>query len=153
MKQKRGYFIFVVTALLAVMGLFLVNSLAGAASVTPEFFPGPSNQTCSELEGMGQSWTELKVDPNEDGVYSDGVLTVTISGTTDDKTFNWSSNIGVDSVYVKAGNGGSYLYRYDPPSEATGDTNLTSPGAGTRPCSISRRSTPPIRRKDGSGHD
>jgi len=31
-------------------------------------------------------------------------------------------------VYVKAGASGPNLYRYDPPYEATGDTNLVSPG-------------------------
>ena len=55
-----------------------------------------------------------------------GPLTVTISNTQNDKTFDWSSNIGVDAVFVKAGSGGSYLYRYDPPGEETSDTGLTS---------------------------
>src|SRR5688500_7088087 len=44
------------------------------------------------------------------------------------KSFDFTANIGVDAVYVKAGAGGSHLYRYDPPSESTGDTNLSSPG-------------------------
>jgi hypothetical protein len=46
----------------------------------------------------------------------------------DGKTFDWSSNIGVDAVYVKAGSAGSYLYIYEPPTESTGDTGLTTPG-------------------------
>src|SRR5688500_19470131 len=45
-----------------------------------------------------------------------------------DKSFDFTANIGVDAVYVKAGEGGSHLYRYDPPQESTGDTNLSSPG-------------------------
>jgi hypothetical protein len=35
----------------------------------------------------------------------------------------------VDAVYVKSGKGGSNLYVYDPPSESTGDTGLTTPGS------------------------
>jgi hypothetical protein len=111
--------------------LFAVNpNPARAADVTPILFDQASNATCAELAGAGQTWTELKVDPNADGSYTDGTLSVTISNTTDDKTFDWSSNIGVDAVYVKAGQGGSYLYQYDPPAEATSDTGLTSPGDG-----------------------
>lgn len=118
------------------LGLFVFVSPAMAASVTPEFIEGPQNASCTDFARPGQTWTELKVDPNADGVYTDGTLTVTISGTTDDKTFNWSSTVGVDAVFVKAGSAGSYLYRYDDPTsgvdpgEQTGDTGLTSPGAG-----------------------
>ena len=103
-----------------------------AASVTPEFRDDKGNLTCQMLAGPGQTWIELKVDPNADGVYSDGTLTVTISNTTNDKTFDWSSNIGVDGVLVKAGAQGHNFYRYDPPAESTGDTNLTSPGAANQ---------------------
>ena len=56
-------------------------------------------------------------------------MTIT-NGSDDDKSFDWSSNIGIDAVYVKAGSGGSNLYRYDPPAESTGDTGLVSPGDG-----------------------
>lgn len=104
---------------------------SAAPDVTPVLIDVNGNLTCSELEGEGQSWTELKVDPNQNGLYSDGALTVTITSTTNDKTFNWSSNIGVDAVFVKAGSAGHYLYLYDPPSESTGDDGLTTPGAGS----------------------
>ena len=79
-----------------------------------------AEQTVREAQSAGAPEPKITV--------ADGTLTVTISGTTDDKTFTWASNIGVDGVFVKAGSGGSYLYRYD---EATGDTSLTSPGSGT----------------------
>jgi hypothetical protein len=102
-----------------------------APDVTPVLIPGPGNKTCGELQGAGQNWSELKVDPNQNGTFSDGTLTVTITNTSNDKTFDWSSNIGVDAVFVKAGSAGSNLYVYDPPSESTGDDALTSPGAGT----------------------
>ncbi|HSL44291.1 MAG TPA: hypothetical protein VK897_12715 [Anaerolineales bacterium] len=132
MNTQRRRPIFLISGFLALIGLIYMSTMAGAASVTPEFFAGSGNRTCGQLEGPGQDWIELKVDPNADGVYSDGTLTVTISNTTNDKTFDWSSNIGVDAVFVKAGSGGSYLYRYDPPAESTGDTNLTSPGAANQ---------------------
>src|SRR5687768_7343678 len=108
------------------------DSIARAASVTPELHDIQGNLTCAATAGSGQTWIELKIDPNADGVYSDGTLTVTISNTTNDKTFDFTSNIGVDAVIVKAGAAGSYLYRYDPPTEVTGDTNLTSPGAANQ---------------------
>ncbi len=73
------------------------------------------------------TWIELKQDPPGNDVKSDGTLTVTITNF-DGKSFDWSSNIGVDAVYVKAGSAGSYLYIYEPPAESTGDTGLTTPG-------------------------
>jgi uncharacterized repeat protein (TIGR01451 family) len=120
----------VIVATAAVVALVVAN-LAGAAKVVPELVPGTDNKTCGELDGPGQDWLELKIDPNADGTYTQGPLTVTITDTTNDKTFNWSSNIGVDAVFVKAGSDGSYLYRYDPPGEVTSDTGLTSPGSGS----------------------
>src|SRR5919106_1643690 len=128
--NKKFALIALVLAIIPVLMFAIAPGGVAAASVTPEFIAGSDNKTCTELQGAGQTWIELKVDPNADGTYSDGTLTVTISNTTDDKTFDWSSNIGVDAVFVKAGTEGSYLYRYDPPAESTGDTNLTSPGAG-----------------------
>lgn len=117
----------VLTALMTVA--LVASSLAGAAKVQPVFLPGASNtgKDCVDNQGT-QSWTQLKIDPNADGVYSDGTLQVTISNTQNDKTFDWSSNIGVDAVIVKGGSDGSYLYRYDPPTEETSDTGLTTPG-------------------------
>src|SRR4030042_6278094 len=131
MKKITKIFVSTTTALVMVFSPFtaIMPDITEAASVSPEFVPGAANKTCSNFEREGQNWTEFKIDPNADGVYSDGTLTVTILNTTDDKTFDFTSNIGVDSVFVKAGAAGSYLYRYDPPAEITGDTALTSPGA------------------------
>lgn len=121
-----------------VIAIVIFGALAAlAAKVEPELVSETANQTCDVFARAGQSWTELKVDPPANGTKSDGTLTVTITNLTDTKTFDWSSNIGVDAVYVKAGNGGSNLYRYDDPTNAsapgeqTSDTGLTSPGAGT----------------------
>ena len=110
----------------------LVWALPGNAGATEDQASTSStslvdeNATCAELAPEGASWTEFKVEPVEDGTFSDGVLTVTIDVTeTDDgPVFDWTSNIGVDAVFVKGGPGG-LLYVYDP--EATGDTGLHAP--------------------------
>ena len=125
-----------ILGLVAALGLIAALAMPViGASVTPEFKDQSSNLECDAFEGEGQTWETLKVDPNPQGegpfVFTEGALTVTITnGTEDDKSFDWSSNIGVDAVYVKAGSGGSNLYRYDPPAESTGDTGLVSPGDG-----------------------
>jgi hypothetical protein len=111
MRSQSVLAILLTTALAAVMALGIPGLPASqhgrelAASVTPEFYDVNGNLTCKDLQGPGQIWTELKVDPNADGVYSDGTLTVTISNTTNDKIFDWSSNIGVDGVLVLVGVG------------------------------------------------
>jgi LPXTG-motif cell wall-anchored protein len=94
-------------------------------STTPTSLVG-ENATCSDLAPEGTTWTEFKVEPVKDGTFSDGTLTVTIDvrDTDDGPVFDWTSNIGVDAVFVKGGPGG-LLYVYDP--EATGDTGLHAP--------------------------
>ncbi|MGH9236087.1 MAG: LPXTG cell wall anchor domain-containing protein [Acidimicrobiales bacterium] len=86
------------------------------------------NATCGDLAPEGATWIELKVDPVEDGTFTDGTLTVTIDVTDTDggPVFSWTSNVGVDAVFVKGGPGG-LLYIYDPPAESTGDTGLHAP--------------------------
>ncbi|MFP5333100.1 MAG: hypothetical protein ACLGHX_12180 [Acidimicrobiia bacterium] len=127
MAQRRVAGATALMILFYVLQMLLQSPAAFAASVTPETTPGQVNPKCADLEGPGQTWLELKVDPNADGVYSDGTLTVTISNTTNDKSFDWSSNIGVDGVLVKGGNAGNHFYRYDPPNEVTGDQGLSTP--------------------------
>jgi hypothetical protein len=117
------------------IGVLTISMLAGnagvvhASSVTPT--PVDSgNPTCGDFD---PSWTELKVDGGlGDGTFSDGTLTVTISNFQNSNSpapgsFDWSSNIGVDAVFVKAGNDKHNLFVYDP--ESTGDTGL-GPQAG-----------------------
>jgi hypothetical protein len=94
------------------------------------------NPTCSDFaEQFGGTWTEFKLQDASlaNGTYSDGTLTVTISNFTPSNSgtpgsFDWSSNIGVDAVFVKAGSDKHNLYVYNP--EATSDTGL-GPQAGT----------------------
>jgi LPXTG-motif cell wall-anchored protein len=105
---------------------------AGAAVVQAQATPSTSvvegNPTCAALAPEGASWVEFKVEPVEDGEFSDGTLTVTIdvTDTDDGPVFDWTSNLGVDAVFVKGGPGG-LLYVYDPPAESTGDTGLHAP--------------------------
>ena len=53
-------------------------------------------------------------------------MTIDVTETEDGPVFDWTSNIGVDAVFVKGGPGG-LLYLYDPPAESTGDTGLNAP--------------------------
>jgi LPXTG-motif cell wall-anchored protein len=119
---------------LMVAGLVIVvaaptgNAGAAVQQATPSTSVVDDNPTCGDLAPEGVTWTEVKVEPVEDGTFGDGTLEVTIEITeTDDGdavVFNWTSNIGVDAVFVKGGDNG-LLYVYDP--ESTGDTGLHAP--------------------------
>lgn len=119
-------------AMVAALVSFYGELPARAASVDPELIQETANQTCTDLLGAEQAWSELKVDddgphsPLGDGTFDDGQISVTVSNF-DGKSFDWSATGGVDAVFVKAGAAGSYLYQYDP--DSTGDTALTTPGA------------------------
>jgi hypothetical protein len=115
-----------------ILALALLAATAGvaqAASVTPAPIDS-GNPTCGDIDS---SWTQLKVDGSlGNGTFSDGTLTVTISNFQNSNSgnpgsFDWSSNIGVDAVFVKAGSDKHNLFAYDP--ESTGDTDL-GPQAG-----------------------
>ncbi len=111
--------------------VLLPGGHAGASHVPPT--PGLGDSHCSDFG----DWTELRVEPPEDGIFGDGVLEVVISGQTA-SSFDWSSDIGVDAVFVQGVSEG-YLYRYDPPSEETSDAGLTGPTiAADEPDAISR---------------
>jgi hypothetical protein len=114
-----------------VLGAALTAGSAGAvsaASVTPTPIDD-GNPTCADFG----AWDEVKADPPGNGVFSDGTLTVTISNFVQSSSgtpgsFDWSSNIGVDAVFVKAGNDKHHLFVYAP--ESMSDTDL-GPQAGT----------------------
>jgi hypothetical protein len=104
---------------LVAAALLSIPPAAQAASVTPVFVPG--NPSCAAL---GYAFG-FKVDPPNTGTYSiDGINTVTV--TTDGVSFDWSSTLGMDAVISKGGPNAN-VYVYDPPSEATSDTDLHSP--------------------------
>jgi hypothetical protein len=112
--------------------VLLIGAFPGGAGAVPDqtqSTPSTSvvadNPTCGDL---GATWIELKVEPVADGTFTDGTLSVTIvvRDTDGGPVFDWTSNIGVDAVFVKGGPGG-LLYVYDPPAESTGDTGLHAP--------------------------
>ena len=104
-----------------------------APSARPRVTPTPvndGNPTCADFDA---SWTQLKVEGGAlgNGTFTDGTLEVTISNFQNSNSgnpgsFDWSSNIGVDAVFVKAGNDKHNLFVYDP--ESTGDTDLGPAG-------------------------
>ena len=113
-------------ATLLVLGLIavLVPTLSkpvSATHVAPQFVAG--NPTCGEL---GDSELELRVQPVADGTFTDGVLTVVIDvrDTNDGQVFDFTSNIPVESVFVKGGPDGN-LYVYNP--SVGSDTGLHAP--------------------------
>ena len=125
---------------IAALGLLIAASVVGSAGVVQAQDPGPpsgsgvqpqqvpGNPTCGDLAPPGAEWFELKIEPVADGTFSDGTLSVTldVANTPDGQAFDWTSNIGVDAVFVKGGPNGN-LYTYDPPAESTGDTFLHAP--------------------------
>jgi hypothetical protein len=100
-----------------------------AASVVPTPI-NEGNPTCADFNA---GWIQVKVEPPGNGTFGDGTLSVTITNFQNSSggtpgSFDWSSNIGVDAVFVKAGSDKHNLYVYDP--ESTGDTDL-GPQSGT----------------------
>ena len=109
----------------------------GIGSTTPIFLEGGggTNYTCSELAtmhgGTGAQWLpaskdDLKLDeaPVAGGyTLTDGVVTVEITNGTS-TTFDWTSDVPVDAVFVKSGQGHN-LYVYA--GESTGGTGLSTP--------------------------
>jgi LPXTG-motif cell wall-anchored protein len=121
-----------ITMLIGAACLLGASQSGAGANSTEESTSAPvevgENTTCADLAPEGATWIELKVESVEDGTFSDGTLTVTIDvrDTAAGPVFDWTSNIGVDAVFVKGGPGG-LLYVYDPPAESTGDTGLHAP--------------------------
>ncbi|HKY14878.1 MAG TPA: choice-of-anchor D domain-containing protein, partial [Microthrixaceae bacterium] len=121
----------------AAMALLVVASLTSTTARAQTGDPGPpsgagiqpqfkiGNLNCA---GLDAGKFELRINSPADGTFTDGTLTVTIDVRTTalGSVFDWTSNIGVDSVFVKGGPDGNF-YRYDPPAEATSDTSLHSP--------------------------
>jgi len=119
-----------VIAMVGVLGGYALSVAGGvrAASVTPL----PVGDASSKCTDFNPTWSQLKVASNHEGTYSSGPLTVTVSnyvegGPHADGHFDWSSNIGVDGVFVKSVGDKHYVYEYAPASK--GDANLgTQPG-------------------------
>jgi LPXTG-motif cell wall-anchored protein len=113
----------------------LVASLAGPAAAHEGKEPFPIEETrnlsCAELAellGIDADWTEFKIDVGElppAGESQDYAITpdgtVTITTLADAKAFDWTSTVGIDAVYVKGGQAGSYFYGYQPDVDEHGD--------------------------------
>ena len=102
-----------------------------ARSLSPSSSP-TGNFTCSDFaatHGGGQQWLEVKFDTGElQSGTKDGVTLV----WNGDNTFDFSSTMGIDAVFVKSGSQGSHLYVYAPTaqsSETFFDDGLTAPQA------------------------
>ena len=99
------------------------------SGIAPEPFGG--NLSCADVAPAGATWSELKVEPVESGRFTDGTVKVKLYVPDGSKKLNWSSNVSIDAVIVKAGKSGN-VYRYDP--EATADKRLhgqVNPSTGT----------------------
>jgi Thrombospondin type 3 repeat len=108
-------------ALVLALAALALPVAANASSVTPTQLEG--NPTCADIN---PNWTQLKVDgiPGNQS-YGDANVSVTISNVTDNHSFDWTANHGIDAVMVKAADG-ALLYTYDP--ESFGDTLVSGPG-------------------------
>ena len=111
-----------------------VASAISAASVVP--IPiNEGNPTCADFAvefGGGQNWLEVKSDPPGDGdiVVAD-FGTITVSNFDENVGFDWSSDFGIDAVFVKAGSDKHNLYVYaatEGAAESMGDTGPGRPG-------------------------
>jgi len=124
--RRRGAIIGSVYVL-AVVAFAASGALMSFAS-EPE--PGHSGERrCTDFD---PAWSELEVDPvdNGNGTYTDDTLIVTVDFNRDTQLLDWTSNIGVDAVWMKGSEDAGSLYTYDP--ESTGDTGLhTPPKPGT----------------------
>ena len=126
----------VATTLLGLIGVGVALAATPASAVvgpevTPVFILGALNRNCDDLaivNGGGQTWLEVDINPPGNGTF--GPITITnFDGVA--RTFDWSSTIGIDAVYVKGGAGGSNLYVYAPTAQSPeqfSDDGLTTPG-------------------------
>lgn len=128
-RVQKDSILAVLTLVVLIAGPMVTANLVSASSVTPQ----PNSETNPSCTDFGVGWSELKLEGGDMSTGgTDGTLTVVISNfvQSDSGTpgsFDWSSNIGVDAVFVKAGSDKHNLYAYSP--EETSDTDL-SPQAG-----------------------
>jgi LPXTG-motif cell wall-anchored protein len=96
-RRRTSTGVFLILASLLMLILAAIPAGAGGVVV-------PGNQNCSGTQD------ELRIEPVADGTYSSGGLTVTLDvyngthGGFSGQLFDWTSNITVNSVFVKGGN-------------------------------------------------
>ena len=113
-----------IAALVFAMALTISPALAGGI-VGPDVVPTviDGNPTCGSLGFNNES----KVEPVTSGLkdFGDFEVTLTVHDTAAGPTFDFTSNIAVDAVFVKGGSNGN-LYDYSG-SPVTTDDGLHSP--------------------------
>ncbi len=126
METKRRYLTHTVGAIAAfvLLMLALLPQPTSGTHVEPVYVG--YDAACSDLAPAGIEWDELQVSSVVDGTYSLGPLTVTlvVHEGQDRILVDWSSNLGVDGVFVKGGPGGNF---YDYGSGVSGDAGLSAP--------------------------
>ena len=123
---------FALAVVVALAALAVVTTPAAAQVAGPPSGDGVQpvftvdNPTCADLD---PGTTELKVEPVADGTFTDGFLIVTIDvrDTADGPVFDFTSNIGIDSVFVKGGPDGNFYNYQDTIGENSSDTDLHAP--------------------------
>jgi hypothetical protein len=127
MTRLRQKGIIILASTLTLLLLALASRPGLGTHANPQYID--YNAKCADLAPNGVKWDELKVAPVRDGNHSKGSLTVTLDVEQSDEAdvIAWSTNMGVDGVFVKGGPGG-HFYRYNPPgSDATSDHGLVAP--------------------------
>ncbi len=139
MLRKTTLFI-TVLALLVLSMIFTASVGAGPPSSDKPGNPSgngihpilvPGNPKCKPLYANGFKPHDEPPPPGTTTyTYPDGVNTVKITMSGDQKTFDWQSTLGVDAVIVKGGDNAD-IFVYDlpgnPPTESFGDTMLHGP--------------------------
>jgi hypothetical protein len=112
-----------VAGMLALLAAFLLATAADASAAGPTVISG--NPTCAEVgASVGETWSELKVEPVKSGDYSDGTVSIHLDLNGPAQTISFTATPGVDAVIVKGGdNANAYVYSPD----ATSDTGLHAP--------------------------
>jgi len=136
----------VAAMLIGAVGIVVgLSSPASAHESSVEPTPVGPDLSCLDLAdafGIDQSWQQSVIDDVADGDHTD-TLTLSDRGTPDDtsddatvtvevhqgKTFEWSSTVGIDAIYVQGRDtsieNNSYFYLYD--HEVTSDVDLGTP--------------------------
>jgi len=112
--QKKRLFILTIVSIFAVALMAVSPVQAGVQNTFPPP-PDLKNPTCADLN---PGFYEIKFDPPVTGSQSLGGMTVNLT-MLDLQSASWTSNMGIDAVIVKGGEGGANIKYYDP--EATAD--------------------------------
>jgi hypothetical protein len=122
MKKMNIYRLLIILAIFSFASVISFSGSVSASSVDPTWVP--DNPNCADL-GYDHEY-KIEAQPYA-GTYVIDSAGNSITVFNEDRTggesysFNWSSTLGMDAVFVKAGNGGN-LYAYNP--ESFGDLDV-----------------------------